>query len=92
MRYRPRTDANQPDIVKGLRDAGYTVWITSALGTGVDIVAGKNGVNFMLEIKDPSKVPSQRRLTDDEAAFHAAWCGQIAVVETLEASLEVCQE
>ena len=91
MRYRPRTDANQPDIVKGLRDAGYTVWITSALGTGVDIVAGRGGKNWMLEIKDPNKVPSQRKLTDDERAFHAAWCGQIAIVETLEQALEACQ-
>lgn len=91
MRYRPRTDANQPDIVKGLRDAGYTVWITSALGTGVDIVAGRHNKNWMLEIKDPTKVPSQRKLTADEAAFHCAWLGQIAVVETLEEALKVCQ-
>lgn len=82
-----RTDRNQPEIVRALRQVGATVWITAALGTGVDIVVGKDGRNILMEVKDPLQKPSQRQLTVDEKAFHYAWAGQIAVVETAEEAL-----
>lgn len=78
-----RTDANQTAIVATLRGVGCSVFITSSLGGGFgDIVAGRHGVNYLLEIKDGSKPPSARKLTPDEQKFHDEWKGQVCVVAT----------
>ena len=88
MRRAGKIDANQPLIVKALRDAGATVRIVSDVGHGfVDIVVGHRGLNFLMEIKDPARKPSERRLTEDERAFHLGWNGQVCVVETVEDAL-----
>ena len=89
MRKRGRTDENQTEIVNVLRRAGAGVLITSMLGDGaVDIIAGYRGVNYMMEIKDGKKPPSQRTLTPDEARFHEKWPGQICVVNSAEEALK----
>ena len=81
MRRRGRVDANQAAVAKALRDAGATVAVTSGLGAGFpDLVAGVRGVNHLIEVKDGSKPPSARKLTPDEAAFHAGWRGRVIVV------------
>lgn len=50
----PRTDANQPTIVDGLRERGVTVEITSALGNGFpDLVCGYRGLTVLIEVKLP---------------------------------------
>jgi Holliday junction resolvase len=91
MRRRAKIDANQGEIVKALRLAGCTVLSLAPMGKGcVDLLVGKGGKNFLLEVKDPSQKPSQRKLTDDERAFHAAWLGQIAIVETAEEAIKLC--
>ena len=47
-----RIDANQPAIVKALRDiAGVTAYLDVD-----DILVGYKGVNYWYEIKDPEKV------------------------------------
>lgn len=57
--------------------------ITSNLGGGFpDIVVGKYGINVLVEIKDGSKPPSKRKLTEDEADFHSAWRGMACVIES----------
>jgi hypothetical protein len=90
MRRRARIDANQPLIVKALREAGRTVRILSPLGDGIpDLLVGYNGANFLLEVKDPAKKLSQRKLTDDEQDFFDSWVGQRAIVETEEEALRL---
>lgn len=90
MAFPKRIDKNQNEIVRGLRNLGFTVWITSALGKGSpDICVGtrtENGVklNILLELKDGSKCESQRKLTPLEDAFHKSWRGQIDVVNDLD--------
>ena len=85
MRRAGRVDANQPDIVRDLRQCGCSVAITSAVGDGfVDIVVGFRGINVLLEIKDGDKPPSKRKLTPAEADFHRDWKGQIAVVKSFD--------
>jgi Holliday junction resolvase len=80
-----RVDDNQKDIVKKLRTIGATVMHCHTLGHGApDIVVGYRGKNYLCEIKDPAKPPSQRQLTSDEVEFHNEWKGQIAVIETIE--------
>jgi len=90
MRRNGRIDANQPLIVKALRDAGATVKSLGNVGDGCpDLLVGFRTKNFLMEIKDPARKPSERRLSDDERAFHFGWNGQVCVVETVEEALKV---
>ena len=90
MRLAARTDANQADIVKALLDIGASVQILAAVGQGCpDLLVGLAGRNFLLEVKNGSKPPSKRKLTPAEAEWHAEWRGQVCVVESVEAALEI---
>ena len=85
MRRAARTDANQTEIVLACTAHGWTVQSLAPVGVGCpDIVVGARGVNVLLEIKDGSKPPSERRLTPDQVAWHKRWQGQVVVVETPE--------
>jgi len=66
MRRDARVDVNQPNIVKGLRSLGATVLITSQLKNAFDILVGYKGKLHIMEIKDPEKSPSKRRLSEGE--------------------------
>jgi hypothetical protein len=91
MRRKARIDANQNEIVKALRQIPHlSVAITSQLGQGFpDLVIGYRGKNYLIELKDGSKAPSVRRLTQDERTFHDQWFGSIFVCDSLEAILKV---
>lgn len=86
MRIAAKIDSNQNEVIKSLRQIpGVTIAITSQLGGGfADFLLGYKGVNFMIELKDGAKSPSQRKLTPDEEKFHAAWSGQISVCNSFE--------
>lgn len=86
-----RVDANQPEIVEKLREAGCSVFITSDVGQGFsDIVVGLRGMNYLLEIKDGDKSPSRRQLTEAEKEFSKNWRGQYGVVlDVADAFFEV---
>jgi hypothetical protein len=84
MRRIARIDANQPDIVGAFRRLGFTVAVTSAVGSGFpDLVVGRRGYNLLIEIKDGSKPPSERRLTPAQDDFHRDWRGTIHIVESV---------
>lgn len=54
----------------------------AATGKGCpDLLVGYRGSNFLLEVKDGKKSPSQRNLTDDQVQWHLHWRGQVTVVE-----------
>lgn len=90
MRRAARIDANQNEIVQALRDVGASVAITSMVGSGFpDLVVGFRGRNFLFEIKDGSKPPSKRRLTDDEQEFFDTWRGIIFIVNDVNEALEI---
>lgn len=86
-----RIDENQPEIVAGLRAVGASVEPRLAtLGKGApDLLVGFRGLTFVMEVKDPAKPASRRRLTPDELVWHAEWAGQVAVVQTLDDALRV---
>ena len=85
-----RVDANQPWIVKALKEIGATVQHIHQLGQGApDILVGYRGVNYLMEIKDGNKPPSQRRLTGDEEKWHDLWRGQVDVVESTDDALRL---
>lgn len=80
-----KIDVNQPLIVNQLRRCGFSVAVTSQLGQGFpDIVVGKYGKNLLVELKDPDKPASARKLTPDEQKFHEAWQGNIIIALTVE--------
>lgn len=88
MRRAARTDANQTEIVSALRGVGCSVQPLHAVGGGVpDLLVGKGGTNFLVEVKDGRKPPSARQLTPDQRAWHDAWRGNVAVVSSVEEAL-----
>lgn len=93
MKKRGRVDSNQKEIVAYLRKLGFTVHITSQLGSGFpDAVAGLYGINFLVEIKDSKKFPSQRKLTKDEEFFHSWWRGRVHVLMSFDDCLNLFNE
>lgn len=90
MRRAARVDDNQAEIVAALRAAGCSVTSLASIGKGCpDIVVGRAGMNYLMEIKDGNKPPSKRSLTPEEKKWHESWKGQVAVVESVEDALRV---
>jgi len=84
-----RVDRNQNEIVEALRRIGCSVAVTSGVGVGFpDLVVGYRGANYLIEIKDGSKPPSEQKLTPDQQDFKALWRGQYAVVNTPEKAID----
>jgi hypothetical protein len=81
MRRAARVDRNQKEIVEHLRKRGATVQPLHTVGRGCpDLLVGYGGQNYLVEVKDGEKSPSQRKLTPDEDAWHWMWKGQVEVV------------
>ena len=76
-----RIDANQPAIVRKLKAIGASVQSLADVGDGCpDLLVGFRGETFVLEVKDGSKPPSKRALTEDQRVWHGRWRGQVDVV------------
>jgi len=72
MRRAAKVDANQKEVAQTLERLGWWVVDLSKVGGGVsDLLVGKRGVLRLVEIKDGSKPPSARKLTDDQIKWHA---------------------
>lgn len=88
-----KVDANQKDIVKGLRKAGCSVVILSMVGHGCgDILCGRQGKNYFFEIKNYLLPPSARKLTPCEQKFFDEWLGQISIIHSVEEALNIMQK
>ena len=86
MRLRARVDANQKLITAALRAVGAEVQPIHQLSHGVpDLMVCYRGQIYLMEVKDGDKPPSQRKLTADEASWHARW--PVQVVETIADAL-----
>lgn len=93
MRKIARTDSNHQQIVNAFRHLGCSVYSTHQVGGGfTDIVVGRGGFNFLVEIKDGEKSPSQRELTKDEEVFHFGWCGRVDIAESVEDVVQLILE
>lgn len=79
-RYAAKIDANQPDIIEGLKKCGISV---EFIKKPVDLLVCCRGETSLMEIKNPDG----GRLTKDQVEFIARWPGKIHVVETLEEAL-----
>src|SRR5689334_18553459 len=85
-----KTDQNHTAVVRALRAVGASVSSTAAVGGGFpDLVVGFRGVNYALEVKDGSRIPSRRKLNALEQKFHDSWRGTVHVVESPEDALRV---
>ena len=49
-----------------------------------DLVVGYEGRNWLFEVKDPSKPPSERKLTDAQHEFFTTWRGQVRQILTAD--------
>lgn len=88
MRRAARTDGNQTPIVAALRAIGCSVQSLASVGQGVpDLLVGFMHKNFLLEVKDGDRKPSEQRLTTDEVLWHNAWNGKVAVVHNVKEAL-----
>lgn len=83
---RHRSDDNQTEIVKVYRQLGWHVVITNQVGDGFpDLVVGKQSLTDLVEVKDGSKPPSERKLTPDEQQFHDNWTGRpVRIIESVD--------
>ena len=69
MRAGRKLDANQREVIDGLRAEGFLV---QEIGDPIDILVYA-GRLVLFEIKDGKKVPSARKLTPAEQEFVAQW-------------------
>ena len=90
MRRAARTDANQTEIVETLRTVGATVQPLHSVGVGCpDLLVGFRGLNYLIEVKDGRKPPSERKLTPDQVEWHSEWTGQVDIAEWPEDALRI---
>lgn len=89
MKYARRADGNQPAIVAALRKAGASVQPLHTVGQGVPDLLVAFDRTFVMEIKDPSKPKSDRKLTPAQQKWHDGWIGEKHVVETPESAVAI---
>ncbi|MDH3376437.1 MAG: hypothetical protein OEQ39_05650 [Gammaproteobacteria bacterium] len=76
-----RRDANHKEIVDYARSIGFSVLEVHSIAGGLDLVVGIfNRIDQRVEIKDGSKVPSQRKLTPSEMEAFALWRGRKPII------------
>lgn len=89
IRRAAKKDANHPDIVRGLRQAGCQVLDLGAVGDGCpDLLVKRAGRLLLMEVKDGSKPPSKQKLTPDQVDFHRLWGDSVVVVKSLDEALK----
>jgi hypothetical protein len=88
MRRQARTDRNHAEIRDGLRRV-TVVEDLSDVGRGIPDLLARHlrGYPVLLEVKDPGKPPSARKLTSDEQACALRWGSAYRVVLTLDDAL-----
>jgi len=91
MRRAARRDDNERDVIAALIKVGCTVQALTQ-GDGVpDLLVGvPSGRLIVIEVKDGSKAPSQRRLTEKELAWHHKWAAfPVFIVENVEQAVKL---
>lgn len=81
MRRAARVDANQEEIVAGLRRLGISVEI---IEEPMDCLVCHRGKTSLLEIKTP-----EGRLTKAQVEFIQRWPGEIFIAQSLQEAIEL---
>ncbi len=63
-----RVDGNHAEIVRGLRQIGAVVLDVHSVGGLLDVLVGFRGRLVLIEIKNPARPKSARKLTPAESA------------------------
>lgn len=84
MRWDSRVDGNHGEIREFYRALGFSVLDIFRLKKCADIVVCKWNITDLVEVKDGSKPPSQRKLSKDEQEFHNSWHGKVWVIESVD--------
>jgi len=86
--YYKKKDLNHANIVKDLKKIPeISVLDISSLGKGCgDILVGYRNLNFLFEIKQPSR---KNNFTKAEKYFHLNWKGHIATVTSSKEILKI---
>jgi hypothetical protein len=72
-----RVDLDQKAVIARLEERGFSVLNLSAVGWGCpDLLVGKNGQNFLLEIKSENGT-----LTPAQIEFHKNWLGHCEIIK-----------
>lgn len=80
MRRAAKVDSNHGDVVSALRRAGATVQSLATVGHGCpDLIVFYRGL-YLVEVKDGSRPPSERKLTGDQEEWIKRWGGPVYVV------------
>lgn len=89
MRRAAKVDTNHAAIVETLRKAGCSVQSLAAVGQGCpDLLVGRLGRQYLLEVKDGARIPSQRRLTPAQEEWHQRWRGSVSTVHSPREALQ----
>lgn len=79
-----KTDANHVEISQALRNAMCSVVDLSAVAGGCpDLLVGRGGVNYLLEIKD-----GKNDLNDKQELWFSRWRGRAVVVRNVDEALK----
>lgn len=90
--YAQRIDSNQKEIVKALRGVGAYVVPVHSVKEFCDIVVAYKSNTYIVEIKDGSKPPSQKRLTPGELKCKEGFNNvgvEYHVIESVDEALEL---
>ena len=88
MSWAKRKDANHNEIAETFEALGWLTFDTSMVPKWVDMtVQGKYPWShtietLLIEVKDGSKPPSKRKLTDDQIPLHQKW--NIHIIESVK--------
>jgi hypothetical protein len=87
MRRAARRDDNEKEIIAAMREVGAYVKVINDEGL-FDLLVSYRGETLLIEVKDGSKPPSARRLTEAEQKFHDEWPGSdLYIVESVSEAL-----
>jgi len=89
-KYARRVDENQAQIVDALVAVGCSVCDLSRVGGEcLDLLVGRAGRNYFIEVKNPAKPKGDQEPTDAQKRLIARWNGQHAIVRTVGEALAV---
>lgn len=80
MRRAARTDRNQTEIVRTLRQLGVSV---EPIGKPVDLLVFFRGETSLMEVKSSNPDGGDHQLTKDQVEFIARWPGKVHIVRSV---------
>ena len=82
LRYDDKRDLNERSIIRALEQAFCSVCKIKGETGMPDLLVGRNGSNYLLEVKG-----ERGRVSGEQVEWHQAWRGGVTVVRTPEEAL-----